>query len=47
MKQNAEMSKRMTVKKFLETIKNLEGTIYQIQMTNKFSKSLDLSFRRN
>jgi len=37
----------MTVKEFLEVIKNLEETIYQIQITNRFKKSLDLSYRRN
>ena len=37
----------MTVREFLEVIKNLEETIYQIQITNKFKKSLDLSYRRN
>ena len=41
------LNKRMTVKEFLETIKNLEETTYQIQITNRFMKSLDLSFRRN
>ena len=43
MKQNT----RMTVKEFLETIKNLEETVYLIQITNRFKKSLDLSYRRN
>ena len=38
---------RMTVKEFLEIIKNLEETVYQIQITHKFKKSLDLSYRRN
>ena len=37
----------MTVKEFLEAIKNLEETIYEIQTTNRFKKSLDLSYRRN
>jgi len=36
----------MTVKEFLVAIANLEETIYQIQITNKFKKSLDLSCRR-
>ena len=40
-------TKRMTVKEFLEAIKNLEETVYQIETTNRFKKSLDLSFRRN
>ena len=40
-------NKRMTVKEFLEAIKNLEETIYEIQTTNRFKKSLDLSYRRN
>ena len=39
--------KQMTVKEFFEAINNLEETIYQIQITNRFKKSLDLSFRRN
>ena len=37
----------MTVKEFLEVIKNLEETIYEIQITNRFKKSLDLSYQRN
>jgi len=40
-------NKLMTVKEFLEAIKNLEKTIYEIQITNKFKKSLDLSYFRN
>ena len=40
-------NKRMTVKEFFETIKNLEETIYEIQITNRFKKSLDLSYHRN
>jgi mRNA interferase YafQ len=36
----------MSVKEFLEVIKNLEGTIYKIQITNKFKKSLNLSYQR-
>ena len=47
MKQNIDVSKRMTVKEFFETIQNLEETIYEIKITNKFKKSLDLSYRRN
>ena len=39
--------RRMTVKEFLETIKNLEATLYQIQITNRFKKSLELSYSRN
>jgi len=38
--------KRMTVKEFLEAIENLDETICQIQITIKFKKSLDLSYRR-
>jgi mRNA interferase YafQ len=37
----------MTVKEFLTSIKNLEETVYQIEITNRFKRSLDLSFRRN
>jgi len=40
-------NKRMTVNEFLEAIKYLEETKYEIQITNRFKKSLDLSFRRN
>ena len=47
MRQDIDASKRMTVKEFLEAIMNLEETIYEIQITNKFKKSLDLSYRRN
>ena len=47
MRQNKEESKRMTVNEFFKAIENLDETIYQIQITNKFKKSLDLSFRRN
>lgn len=47
MNQNRDVSKRITVKEFFEAIENLEDTIYQIQITNKFKKSLDLSYRRN
>ena len=36
------LNKYMTVKEFLEAIKNLEETIYEIQITNRFKKSLDL-----
>ena len=43
MKQN----KRLTVKEFFEAIKNLEETVYQIQATNKFKRSLELSYNRN
>ena len=38
---------RITVKEFLETIKNLDETVFEIQITNKFKKSLDVSYRRN
>ena len=37
----------MNVKAFFEAIKNLDETVYQIQITNRFKKSLDLSYRRN
>jgi mRNA interferase YafQ len=47
MKQNTGVSKRMTVQEFLEVIYHLEETVYQIQITNRFKKSLDLSYRRN
>ena len=40
-------NKRITVKEFLEAIYNLDETIYEIRITNRFKKSLDLSFRRN
>ena len=43
---NPNESKRLTVNDFFESVKNLDDTIYQIQITNKFKKSLDLSFRR-
>ena len=39
--------KRMTIKEFLEAIKNLDATLYQIQITNRFKKSLELSYHRN
>jgi mRNA interferase YafQ len=42
-----KQSKRLSVKAFLEAIKNLEGTVYQIQATNKFKRSLELSYNRN
>jgi len=38
---------RITVQEFFEAIKNLEETIYQIQITNRFKKSLNLSYYRN
>jgi len=47
MMQNTDFSKRMNVKSFFEAIENLEDTIFQIQITNKFKKSVDLSYRRN
>ncbi|MCL2652139.1 MAG: type II toxin-antitoxin system YafQ family toxin [Candidatus Azobacteroides sp.] len=40
-------TKQMTVKEFFDAIENMEETVYQIQITNRFKKSLDLSFRRN
>ena len=40
-------SKRITVREFLDVIYNLDETIYKIQITNRFKKSLDLSYRRN
>ena len=39
--------KRMTVKEFFEAVKNLEKTFFQIQITNRFKKSLELAYRRN
>ena len=45
--QNNDASQRITVKQFLEAIKNFEETVYQIQITDRFKKSLDLSYRRN
>ena len=47
MKQDTDASQRLTVNEFLEAIKNLEETLYQIRITNRFKKSLDLSYRRN
>ena len=44
---NIDDSKRMTIIAFLEAIENLEETIYQIKITNRFKKSLNLSYRRN
>ena len=38
---------RITVKEFLETIKSLDETVFEIQITNRFKKSLDVSYRRN
>jgi mRNA interferase YafQ len=46
MNQDPNEPKRLTVSEFFEAIKNLDETSYQIQITNKFKKSLDLSFRR-
>lgn len=40
-------TKRLTVKKFFEAVEGFEETVYQIQITNRFKKSLDLSYRRN
>ncbi|MDR2148238.1 MAG: type II toxin-antitoxin system YafQ family toxin [Tannerella sp.] len=37
----------MTVKEFFKAVENLEETIYHIQITKRFKKSLDLSYRRN
>ena len=36
MKQNTDTFKRMTVKEFLEAINNLDETIYEIRITNRF-----------
>ena len=47
MRQNTNASKRLTVKEFFEAIRNLDETTYDIQITNRFKKSLDLSYRRN
>ena len=44
--QYSDESKRITVKEFFDDINNLEKTIFQIQITNRFKKSLDLAFRR-
>jgi len=37
----------MNVKEFFAAIENLEETVYKIQITNRFKKSLNLSYRRN
>ena len=37
----------MTVEQFLEGIYGLEETVYQIRITNRFKKSLKISYRRN
>ncbi len=37
----------MTPKAFLNAIEKLEETVYEIKITNRFSKSLALSYRRN
>jgi mRNA interferase YafQ len=47
MKQNTGFTRRMTVKEFLEAIRELDETVCQIQITGRFKKSLDLSYRRN
>jgi mRNA interferase YafQ len=42
--------RKLTVKSFFETIESFENNediIFEIQMTNKFKKSIDLSFTRN
>jgi len=44
---NSKASKRMTVKSFFEAIENLEDTIYLIKVTNRFKKSVELSYKRN
>ncbi|MCL2098665.1 MAG: type II toxin-antitoxin system YafQ family toxin [Bacteroidales bacterium] len=41
------MKQRMTVKEFLEVMNNLEETIFEIRITNRFKKSLALSYRRH
>jgi mRNA interferase YafQ len=44
------MVKKITVKQFFETIKSFgdnPDTAFEIQMTNKFKKSIDLSYARN
>ena|GEM_PF-6935207 len=35
-----DASKRLTVKKFFEIIRDLDETVYQIQITHRFRKSL-------
>jgi len=47
MMQKDDNFKRMTAKQFLEEVRNFEETIYQIQMTNRFKKSVDLSYWQN
>ena len=42
-----ETFKQITVKEFLKAVRNFEETVYQIQITNRFKKSLGLAFRRN
>ena len=42
--------KKMTVKAFFEKIKSLEeneNLVFELQMTNQFKKSIDLSYARN
>ena len=42
--------KKLTVKTFFEKIKSLENNpnvIFELQITNQFKKSIDLSFARN
>ena len=41
---------RLTVKAFFEKIKSFEDSeeiVFEVQMTNKFKKSIDLSYARN
>ncbi|MDR0830604.1 MAG: type II toxin-antitoxin system YafQ family toxin [Prevotellaceae bacterium] len=42
-----EIAKKITTKTFFEKIAQFENTVYQITMTNKFKKSIDLSYSRN
>ncbi len=38
---------RMTVKALLDALKELDGTIYRVDITGRFEKSLARSYRRN
>jgi mRNA interferase YafQ len=43
-------SKKITVKAFFEKVKSLEDNpelVFELQMTNQFKKSIDLSYARN
>jgi mRNA interferase YafQ len=48
--ENKLATKRLTVKAFFEKIKSFEDSqeiVFEIQMTNKFKKSIDVSYARN